>query len=117
LDLQVFGGVGVDDLDPGVQVVDQDDRRLRSTQRGRHPAGVHRGLQLGRHFAVDGIGEVQAWGHQHTGGHLVVLGLTDQVRGHVRRAGGVVRQDGDLGGTGFGVDTHLGATQRLAAVT
>ncbi len=33
-----------------------------------------------------------------------MLGLADQVGGDVRRVGGVVGQDGDLGRPGFGVD-------------
>jgi hypothetical protein len=106
LDLQVFSGVRVDDLDAGVQIVDQNDRRLSSTQRGRHPFAVHRGLQLGRQFGVDAVGQGQAWSHQHAAGHLVVFGLADQVGGHMRRIGGVVGEDGDLGRPGFGVDTH-----------
>ena len=40
LDLQVLGGVGVDDPQPGVEVVDQHDARLRAVERGADPLGV-----------------------------------------------------------------------------
>jgi hypothetical protein len=63
-------------------------------------------LQLGGQFGVGGGGQGLAGGHQHAAGHLVVFGLADQVRGHVRRVGGVVGEDGDLGRPGFGVDAH-----------
>ena len=86
---------------------------MASAQRRRHPFAVLGGLQLGRHFGVGGVGQRQAGSHQHAAGHLVVLGLADQVGGHVRGIGGVVGEDGDLGGTGFGVDADLRAAQPL----
>ena len=104
LDLQVLGGVGVDDADARVDVVDQDDGRLRAGQRGRDPLPVHGGLQLGAQFGVDRVGERGARRDQDAGGHFVVLGLRDQVGGDVHRVGGVVGQDGDLGRAGLGVD-------------
>jgi hypothetical protein len=42
-----------------------------------------------------------------------VLGLADQVRGDVRRVGGVVGEDGDLGRPGLGVDADQAAQQPL----
>ncbi len=42
-----------------------------------------------------------------------MLGLADQVGGHVDRVGGVVGQDRDLGRSGLGVDAHLGAADPL----
>ena len=38
-----------------------------------------------------------------------MLGLADQVGRHVHRVGGVIGQNGDLGGAGFGVDADLRA--------
>ena len=103
----MLGGVGVDRADAGVEVVDEHDRRLASGQRGRDPLDVHGGFQLASEFAVGGVGQLDAGGDQHAGGHLVVLGLADQVGGDVRRVGGVVGEDRDLGGPGLGVDADL----------
>ena len=103
----MFGGVGVDGLDAGVDVVDEHDRRLPPGQRRGHPLTVHGGLQLDGEFAVGGVGERGARRDQHAGGHLVVFGLADQVGGDVHRIGGVVGQDRDLGGAGLGVDADL----------
>ena len=74
---------------------------------------MHRGLQLGRHFGVGGVGQVRAGGDQHAAGHLVVFGLADQVGGHMRRIGGVVGEDGDLGRPGLGVDADQRAADPL----
>ena len=52
-------------------------------------------------------------GDQHRAGQRVVLGLADQVGGDVRRVGGVVGEDGDLGGAGLGVDADQPAQQPL----
>ena len=109
----MLGGVGVDGPDAGVEVVDQHDRRLPAGQRGGHPLAVHGGLQLGGDFAVGGVGQLDAGGDQHAGGHLVVLGLADQVGGDMRRVGGVVGEDRDLGGPGLGVDADLRAADPL----
>ena len=109
LDLQVLGGVGVDHPHPGVNVVDQDDAGLAALQRFGHPLPVDGAGQLAGQFGVGGVGQRDAVGHQHAGRHDVVLGLTDQVGGHVHRVGGVVSQDGDLGGPGLGVDADLRA--------
>ena len=65
--------------------------------RGRHP-----GFQLGRHQ----VGEFRGVRDQDGRGHRVVLGLGDQVGGHVGGIRGGVRDDGDLGGSGLGVDAH-----------
>ena len=47
------------------------------------------------------------------GGHLVVLGLADQVGGDVAGIGGVVGEDGDLRRAGLGVDADLRAADPL----
>ena len=107
----MFGGVGVDGADAGVDVVDQDDRRLPPGKRGRHPLTVHGGLQLGGQLGVGGVGQVGAGRHQDAGGHFVVLGLADQIGGDMRGVGGVIGQDGDLGRPGFGVDAHPRAAE------
>ena len=58
LDLQVLGGVGVDDGEAGVEVVDQDDAGLRSGERLADPLGVLGGRRPGRsRSARDGVGE------------------------------------------------------------
>ena len=62
---------------------------------------------------VDGVGEVDAVGHEHGGGHDVVFGLADQVGGDVHGIGGAVGEDGDLGGAGLGVDPDAAAAQAL----
>src|ERR1700754_5296814 len=109
----MLGGVGVHRFDAGVEVVDENDRRLPPGQCGGDPLTVHGGLQLGRQFLVRGVGELDAGGDQHAGGHLVVFGLADEVGGHVYGLGCVVGQDRDLGGPGFGVDTDLRAADPL----
>ena len=52
-------------------------------------------------------------GDEHGGGQRVVLGLADQVGGDVRRVGGVVGEDRDLGRPGLGVDADLALEQPL----
>ncbi len=74
-------------------------------------------LELRGERGVDGVGELGAGGHQDGGGHDVVLGLADQIGGDVHGVGGVVGEDRDLGGAGFGVDADHRRHSRLAAVT
>ena len=109
----MLGGVGVDDAHSGVDVVDEHRRRLIAAQRSGDPLAVHRGLQLPGELPIGRIGEFGAGGDQHAGGHLVVLGLADQVGGHVGGVGGVIGQDRDLGRAGFGVDAHLRTADAL----
>ena len=67
---------------------------------------------------VDRVGQLDGVGDQHGRGERVVLGLADQVGGHVHRVGGVVGQDRDLGRAGLGVDADdARARSRLAAAT
>ena len=74
---------------------------------------VHGGLELAGQFGIGGGGQRRTVGHQHAGGHLVVLGLADQVGRDVHRVGGVVGQDRDLGGSGLGVDSDLRTADAL----
>ena len=57
LDLQVLGGVGVDDPQPRVDVVDQDDAGLGAVERRADPVGVLGGRDLTGHELEDGVGE------------------------------------------------------------
>ena len=113
LDLQVLGRVGVDQGEAGLDVVDEDDRRLATGQRGGHPLGV-----LGRgHPAcerlLDRLHEVRGIGDEHRRCQRVVLGLGDQVRGDVIGIRAVVGEHGDLGGAGLGVDADDPLQQAL----
>ncbi len=107
----MFGGVGVDDADPGVDVVDQHDRRLAPGQRHRHPLAVHGGQKLRGDLPVGGVGQLDAGRDEHARGHLVVLGLADEIGGDVHGVCGVIGQDRDLGGPGLGVDADLRAAE------
>ena len=93
--------------DARVEVVDENGRGLLPAQCRRHPLAVDGGGQLFRQFSVGGIGEIRAGGDQHAGGHLVVLGLADQIRGHMHGVRGVIGEDGDLGRAGLRVDADL----------
>ncbi len=104
LDLQVLGGVGVDDGEPGLDVVDEDDRGLGAAQRLLDAAGVLGGRDPVAEDRVDGVGELRRVGDQDGGGHRVVLGLADEVGGDVHRVGVASARDGDLGRAGLGVD-------------
>jgi hypothetical protein len=104
----VLGGVGVDDAQAGVDVVDEHDADcwpasaavMRSTCLVAPPAG-----ELGH----DRVGQRDARvGDEHRRGERVVLGLADQVGGDVGGVGGVVGEDRDLGGPGLGVDADHG---------
>ena len=109
----MLGGVGVDHPHAGVDVVDEHGRGLHAGQRLGDPPPVHGGLELAGQLGVGGIGQCDAVGDQHAGGHHIVFGLADHVGGDVRRAGGVVGQDRDLGGAGLGVDADLGPADPL----
>src|SRR3984893_13055016 len=74
---------------------------------------MHGGLQLRGDLGRHSVGQIDAGSHQHAGGHLVVLGLADQVGGDMSGVGGVVGQNRDLGGTGLGVDADVRATDSL----
>ena len=73
------------------------------------PGGVHLLLQLG----LDVVGQPERVGDEHAGGLRVVLGLADQVGRDVRRVGGVVGEDRDLGRTGLRVDADTSLEQAL----
>src|SRR5690606_36881000 len=112
-DLQVLRGVGVDHGQAVVEVADQDGARLAAAKRLGDALPVPGGGDLGDQLGVDGVGELGRGGHQHGGGHHVVLGLADEVGGDEPRVGRVVGEDGDLGGAGLGVDADDAAQQTL----
>src|SRR5699024_4675018 len=111
LDLEVLGRVGVDHTEPGVDVVHQDDRRLRALERLAHAVRVECDGVAGRDLAVDGVGEPGRIRDEDAGRLRVVFGLADEVVGHVDGVGGGVGQHGDLGGPRLGVDPHHAAAQ------
>jgi hypothetical protein len=113
LDLEVLGGVGVDDVEPLVEVVDQDDPRLPATERGHDPLGVPGGVHLLLELGLDVVGEPERVGDEHARRLRVVLGLADQVGRDVRRVGGVVGEDRDLGRAGLGVDADPSLEQTI----
>ena len=113
LHLEVLGGVRVDHLEAGVDVVDQDDARLRPLECLAHALGVEGDVVPGLDLAVDRICEQLRVRDEDAGGVRVVLGLADEVVGDVHRVGGLVGEDGDLGGAGLGVDAHDAAAQPL----
>ena len=73
------------------------------------PGHRHLLVQLG----LDLVGQPLRRRDQHAGGQRVVLGLADQVGGDVRRVGGVVGEDRDLGRPGLGVDADHALEQPL----
>ena len=113
LDLQVLRGVGVAHLHALVEVVDQHDAGLGAAQGDLDALDVPGGgdllLQLGLHV----VGQRLGVGDQHGRGQRVVLGLGDQVSGDVRRIGGLVGKDRDLGRAGLGVDADQALEQAL----
>ena len=105
----MLGGVGVDDPEAGVEVVDEDDRRTAvPASASADPLDVLGGGDLAGQLLLDGVGQLVAVGDQHGGGQRVVLGLADQVGGDVLGVGGVVGEDRDLGRAGLGVDADRG---------
>src|SRR5690606_13836919 len=112
-DLQVFGGVGVDDLQAVVEVVDEDDAGLGAAQGLGDAVAVLGGGHPRGEFGLDAGGEALGGGDQDRGGDDVVFGLADQVDGDVAGVGGVVGEDGDLGGPGLGVDADDALEQAL----
>ena len=86
---------------------------LRPGQRGADPLDVAGRGDLLVQLHLDLVGQAQRVGDQHRGGHRVVLGLADQVGRDVRRVGGVVGQDRDLGGPGLRVDPDDALEQPL----
>ncbi len=114
LDLQVLRAVGVDHAQPLVQAVDEDDRGLAAGQGRTDPVlDVLGGLDLRPQLLLHRVRQLRGVGDQDGGGQRVVLGLADQVGGDVHRVGGRVRQDGDLGRTGLGVDADLPGEEAL----
>ena len=109
----MLGGVGVDDHQPGVEVVDQDDAGLPPGQRRPDPLDVLGRRDLPLQLDVDRVGQRLAVGHQDGRGQRVVLGLADQVGGDVHRVGRVVGQDRDLGRAGLGVDADQALERAL----
>lgn len=108
LDLQVLGAVRVDDPQALVHAVDEDDRGLPAAQRGDDPVlDVLGGRDLCLQLLLHRLRQLDGVRDEDGGGERVVLGLADQVGGHVHRVGGLVREDRDLGGTGLGVDADL----------
>ena len=110
----MLGGVGVDDVEALLEVVDQHDAGLLPAQRGADPLDVPGRGDLLVELGLDLVGEPLARSVTSTrGGQRVVLGLADQVGGDVRRVGGVVGQDRDLGRAGLGVDADDALEQPL----
>src|SRR6185437_1729319 len=97
LHLEVLRGPGVGDPDGGGEVVDQDVAGLPG-QGGEDPLLVLGERHLAGQLRADPGRGGRVGGDQQAGGELVVLGLADQVGGEVRRVGGVVGDDADLGG-------------------
>ncbi len=113
LDLEVLGGVGVDHVDALLEVVDQHDAGLLAPERDQDALGVLGGVDLLVELALDLVGQPLGRGDEDGGGQRVVLGLAHQVGGDVGGVGGVVGEDGDLGGPGLGVDADPAAQQPL----
>ena len=111
LNLEVFGGIGVDHVDALVEIVHQHDRGLLPRQRRPDALGVPGGRHLRFEFGADGLRQLDRIGDQHRPGQRIVLGLADQVGGDVAGIGGVVGQDRDLGRAGLGVDADQSAQQ------
>ena len=113
IDLEVLGGVGVDDGEALLEVGDEDGRRLLAGQRGADPVDVLGQRDLPFELDVDRVGQRDRVGDQDGRGQRVVLGLADQVGGDVHRVGAGVGQHRDLGRAGLGVDADDAAHQAL----
>ena len=113
LDLQVLGGVRVDDGEAVVERVDQHDAGLPAAQRLGDALTVLGGGHLRLQLGLDRLGQRLGGRDQDGGGHHVVLGLADQVGGDVTGVGGVVGEDRDLGRTRLGVDADDALEQAL----
>ena len=113
LDLEVLGGIRVDDVEAGVDVVDEDDARLRALEGLGDPLGVLRGRRRGGRAAVGAVGELLAVGDEDRRGERVVLGLADEVGGDVVGVGGVVGEDRRSRSAGLGVDADEALEQAL----
>lgn len=110
----MLGAVGVHDPQALVQAVDEDDRGLAAGQGRTDPVlDVLGGLDLRLELLLHRVRQLRGVGDQDGGGQRVVLGLADQVGGDVHRVGGRVRQDGDLGRSGLGVDADLPGEEAL----
>ena len=80
----MLGGVGVDDVEAGVEVVDEDDRRTGGRSSASvDPLAVLGGGDLRRERRLDRVGQLRGVGDEDGGGQRVVLGLADQVGGDV----------------------------------
>jgi len=72
----VFGAVRVDDLQPLVDAVDEDDRGLPAGQRRNDAVlDVLGGRDLRLQLLLGLLGKLHRVGDQDGGGHRVVLGL------------------------------------------
>ena len=109
----MLGGVGVDHLEALVEVVDQHDPGLAAGQRRSGSARCAWWRAPAVELDVDPSASALGVGDQHRGGQRVVLGLADQVGGDVRRVGGLVGEDRDLGRPGLGVDADPALEQPL----
>ena len=113
LDLQVLGGVGVDDREPG---------SMSSTSTMPH-CGPASASAMRSECLVAGTCTASSASTASASSTLVVtstlaaidvvLGLADQVGGDERGVGGVVGEDRDLGGAGLGVDADAALEQPL----
>ncbi len=79
LDLEVLGGIRVDDVEPRVDVVDEDDARLCALEGLGDAFGVLRGRDASRERPSGGLGELLAVGDEDRCRERVVLGLADEV--------------------------------------
>ena len=114
LDLEVLGGVGVDHVEALLEVVDEHDARTaRPVSAVRIRSTCRVAATCLSSSASTSSASAQRVGDQHGGGHRVVLGLADQVGRDVRRVGGVVGEDRDLGRPGLGVDADDALEQPL----
>ena len=109
----MLGGVGVDDVETDLDVVDEDDGGLAPGERLADALGVLGRGDPSRDGGLHGLGEVGAVGDEDGGGQGVVLGLADEVGGDVLGVGGRVGEDRDLGGAGLGVDADESLEQPL----
>ena len=110
-------GVGVDHVEAGGDVVDEDDPGLLPAEAVRTRSaclvcGTRRSSALATSAASRSLSVTRT-----EAAYGSCSSTADEVGGDVLGVGAVVGEHGDLGGPGLGVDADEALSRRLAAVT
>jgi Lon protease-like protein len=113
LNLQVLGGVRIDHVEPLVNVVDEHDGALLTTERGLDALDVFGDGDLCLELLRHSISQLGAIGDEDTRRHRIVFGLADEVSCNMGCSGSAVGKNRDLGRSGFGVDPDAALEESL----